>query len=314
MNWLSYSHDQFILADPSDKRILNFIDSSSSSKMEIWGYPDDEGIWMNKGRPGARLAPDKIREFLYKMTPHHPHWGSLRDFGNLSVKNPLKVRHDLALERARTATKAHHSWMSFGGGHDYGYSDAAGFLEGTAQGVVSDLKQKSKPVILNFDAHLDVRPNVAGDNSGTPFYRLLSREDLNFHFFEIGIQDQCNSPAHRKWALERGAKILDLALIRRKGLKASLEESLSQIERQSPLFLSLDMDCFSSIYAPGCSQSWSTGLQVEEFLETFEWLSREFYFQGLGIYEVSPPLDLQHQTSKLAALIAYHFLRLKNGD
>ena len=35
----------------------------------IFGYPDDEGIRLNGGRPGSALAPNLIRQFLYKMTP-----------------------------------------------------------------------------------------------------------------------------------------------------------------------------------------------------------------------------------------------------
>lgn len=35
----------------------------------LLGYPDDEGIRLNGGRPGAQDGPDRIRQFLYRLTP-----------------------------------------------------------------------------------------------------------------------------------------------------------------------------------------------------------------------------------------------------
>ncbi len=68
-------------------------------------------------------------------------------------------------------TKAGRIWISLGGGHDYGYGDGAGFIEGHL------IAGQRRPLILNFDAHLDVRPIDRGFTSGTPFFRIR----LTFH-------------------------------------------------------------------------------------------------------------------------------------
>src|SRR6516162_11827277 len=35
----------------------------------ILGFPQDEGVRRNHGRPGAAQAPDEIRSRLYRLTP-----------------------------------------------------------------------------------------------------------------------------------------------------------------------------------------------------------------------------------------------------
>src|SRR5882724_4090090 len=58
----------------------------------VGGYPDDEGIKNNSGRPGANNGPESIRRFLYRMaqTDSRP----LYDFGDLLIHAPLPVRHE----------------------------------------------------------------------------------------------------------------------------------------------------------------------------------------------------------------------------
>jgi formiminoglutamase len=160
----------------------------------ILGYPDDEGIQRNGGRPGAAQAPDRIRKFLYRMTPSALSGAEtqarLFDLGNLDpAKHDLAKRHEVAQGAAALALAAGHRVLSFGGGHDYGFPDGAAF--------VADCLRTSgpRPLVLNFDAHLDVRPVNKGLTSGTPFFRLLERYP-EIDFAEIGIQAHCNARAH----------------------------------------------------------------------------------------------------------------------
>lgn len=316
--------------DPEDKRlgdfckfleIKNLSDIKAVNKkrtVALWGNPDDQGISMNGGRPGAALAPNQIRKSFYKMTPPFNSENlEIIDFGNLDQSKQLSAKHHEAQAIATAAGQNSISWIALGGGHDYGYPDAAGFLEGLKLKNKSPKKTKSskkeknlKPVIINFDAHLDVRPTNKGHHSGTPFRRLLEKYKNEFIFLEVGIQPQCNSPHHKKWAIEQKTKIIDYFDIQNKGLLKSLKEELKKYKNH-PCFISLDMDVFSSDVAPGCSQSWAYGLEQKEFFESFRWLLNHLDIQAMGIYEVSPPLDHDDRTSKLAALIMYHFLFLR---
>lgn len=296
--------------DPNDIRLGDLSRSvqiqglpRQTKNLCLLGYPDDEGIKLNGGRTGAHQAPDVIRKFFYKMTPPWGHGSKdalcpILDLGNLATSEfELARRHELGKSAIKEILGAGHSFVSFGGGHDYGYPDSAGF-------VSYFLQKKDRPIVINFDAHMDVRPTEHGLNSGTPFYRLLNEFQSEFDFVELGIQPQCNSPAHVDWARSKGAIVIPY----KTGQKYFDQlKSLLAGKTKQPLFISLDIDVFAQGEAPGCSQSWATGLATYEFMQILDWLVQEFKVPGLGIYEVSPPLDQDDRTSKLAALIAYHY-------
>ncbi len=271
------------------------------------GYPDDEGIRLNQGRPGAQLGPDAIRSRLYKTTRsefHKEHF-RLLDLGNIDPSLSLESKHEAGKQACYQVLKEKGKWIGLGGGHDYGYPDGAGFLKANSQST-------RKPLIINFDAHLDVRPTDQGLSSGTPFYRLLTDKQLPpFDFIEVGIQRQCNSLEHIAWAKDKGVKILfleDMLMSGQTALKY-LAEQFSEILVQSnrPTFVSVDIDCFSSSYAMGCSQAWPTGFIPNELLPFLNLLYSRLDVQALGIYEVSPPLDQDEQTVKLASQIIHQF-------
>jgi formiminoglutamase len=147
-----------------------------------------------------------------------------------------------------------------------------------------------------------------GPSSGTPFFRLLN-EHSNFNFFEVGTQPQCNSKKHFEFVQsKKGQVFLFDAPIDK------IKEALSKV-KNTDLFISIDIDYFSSSLAPGCSQSWPIGSQnLIEFLSLLAFLFTNFKVRGVGIYETSPPLDVHDATAKLAACLAHQCLGLKMGS
>lgn len=289
-------------------------------KLAIMGYPDDDGILLNGGRTGAKDAPSRIRQHLYKMTPpallasrfsdDAPAFEVL-DFGDLEcapISNPAEIpqileqRHEAARASVSKLLKRGFKTITLGGGHDYGFPDAAAFCEACPIGA--------RPLVINFDAHLDVRPTDKGFHSGTPFYRLLS-EFPEIDFIELGLQSQCNSASHLNWALDRGTYVSfqEDRLASGESLTQVLHRFLGESALKArPTFLSIDIDGFSSSIAPGASQVWPTGFTAEDFFDAFSWCMRRLDVRGIGIYEVSPKFDIDDRTSRLAALIAHRFM------
>ena len=66
------------------------------------------------------------------------------DLGDLKTETPLPERHAIAQNEIYSLQKQNIRTISFGGGHDYGYSDASGFLK-------AHLGKDVKPIVLNFD-------------------------------------------------------------------------------------------------------------------------------------------------------------------
>lgn len=308
--------------DPNDLRLgdlatigtateLHDLSNAKHPPIAILGYPDDAGIKLNGGRVGASLAPRTIRQYLYKMTPpaflglDSKEHTRIVDLGDLDCAkiDSLGDRHETARKMAGDALNAKARLISFGGGHDYGFSDASAFCEKV-------ISEGEKPLVINFDAHLDVRPTDRGLTSGTPFYRLLEKFN-DIDFVELGLQGQCNSREHLLWAEERGAlcSFEEDRNLEGASLTATLQRFLGDSAiRRRPAFLSIDIDGFSSAIAPGASQSWPTGFQAQDFFDVFSWCLSRLDVKSIGIYEVSPPLDVDDRTSRLAALIAHRFM------
>src|SRR5262245_52579389 len=91
------------------------------------GFPQDEGVRRNGGRPGAAEAPDAIRHWLYRLTPWDGRTGTNLarlpplDLGNLRLRGGLEeTQHDLGrviaalLERGAVP-------VVLGGGHETAY-------------------------------------------------------------------------------------------------------------------------------------------------------------------------------------------------
>lgn len=314
--WISTSTDLFFTRN--DHNDIRWGDLATTANCEtlykdaaigLWGYADDEGIQLNGGRIGARYAPEVIRRFFYRMTPPMGFSKNyLADYGDW--RKGLSLENQIQTIAPRLAQKLMvHPMITLGGGHDYGAVDGAAFLQWHSQ-----TKNLIKPLIINFDAHLDVRSTAKGLNSGTPFSWLIETYPSGFDFLEVGIQKQCSSPHHHQWAKERGASILDLDYIQKVGLTTALRQQLAGTPQSQPCFISLDIDVFSQSLAPGCSQSWDAGLQYTEVIEALRWIAAHKKVQLMGIYEVSPPLDLDHRTAKLAACLVDEFIRLKETD
>ena len=304
----------FSKGDENDPRLGDIVKAvRSPSELSpqdtvILGYPDNEGIQLNGGRLGAEEGPEYIRRHLYKMTPEP--FGSyprVVDMGDLKPEKDIKDSHEAGRNLTGDILKTGASLVGIGGGHDYGYCDGAGFLDSLSEA------DSARPLIVNFDAHLDVRPTDKGYSSGTPFFRLLESEH-DFDFVEIGLQKQCNSQKHFEWFTEKGGKALWLDEIVDQG-KPPLQSMLAFLEpyilKKRPTFLSLDMDAFSSAYAPGCSQVFSTGLAPLDVIPLIKILCARLDVRVCSVYETSPLLDVDDRTSQLAALLIHTYLHSK---
>lgn len=273
--------------DPFDVRlkdkweIISFRNLPSKSKPQavaILSYPDDEGVKLNNGRPGAKEGPSRILHYLGKMVQQKK-TPSLFIVSDVLKNKSLAERHHHAEERVRTLLSKNYRVITLGGGHDYGYPDAAAFLE------------HGRGTVLNMDAHLDMRPVLRGQlNSGTAFYRLMKRFPGR-HLIEWGIQKQCNAPAHLQWAQTHQVKVLHY------------RNSMPEIK--GTVGLSICLDAFAGIR--GVSAPAMVGFSTEDGAKCIERYAPQTSW--LGVYECAPRYDpLNEDSAQFAALLIYRTL------
>jgi formiminoglutamase len=254
------------------------------------GHPHDRGIQIGGGRGGAALGPYSFRKSLSRVADTVPLL-QVFDAGDAHSEHP-----DQDLGRISSLA----SVLTIGGGHDFAYFDVRSFLA-REKPVPSSLR----PLVVNIDAHLDVRlPEPNGPSSGSPFRRLLEDKDFDFELVQVGIQPAVNSLAHFNYCERNGVKVFRRAEV------ADFIPWISTRTKSSdrPCFLSVDLDAFHSGIAPGVSAPSPVGLEWLEFVKLFSALSDGFNIKALGIYELSPGLDRDQQTAKLAAHIAHTWL------
>ncbi|OYZ21774.1 MAG: hypothetical protein B7Y39_08380 [Bdellovibrio sp. 28-41-41] len=291
--------------DPDDLRLGDVVAvepnlDSVKNKFVVVGYPDDRGIQANGGRTGAKDGPNGIRQILYKLAVPVSFQNKLVDVGDFSKPTELANDQVAVLAVLDTLNAHNNRILSLGGGHDWAYCDVSSF-------ITRELKNKQRPLVINIDAHLDVRSDKNGVNSGTPFFKTLEKFPDQFDLVQIGIQPHCNSKKHLDYAKSKSVEVIMKDDVENTGIK-SVMDSLVGTHKQQPVFLSLDIDAITASEAPGCSQSWPGGLTFNSVKYILTQMNRFSSWNHLGIYEVAPSLDVQNITQKSAALAAYEFM------
>ncbi len=288
---------------PDDLRVGHLLGDANSVDADairgavvLLGFPSDEGVRRNLGRPGAAEGPDAIRHWLYRMTPDPRQDGQMRallartyDVGNMRCTGDLSADQARLGEAVAAILSADAFPIVLGGGHEVGF---AHFL---AHAITY------KPVTLfNLDAHLDVRPLREGlGHSGSPFREALEHPSgMAEGYIAVGLEASAVAVSHVMWAKDRGAvlQFLDeMGTARDLGIKAILDAAKGEI------LGSLDVDVVGAESAPGVSAPRACGISSAQFLNCARQLGKHPRLVGLNIAELSPPFDVDGRTARLCA-------------
>ncbi|GAA4238135.1 formimidoylglutamase [Postechiella marina] len=281
---------------------LNKIEKNSCIEFGIIGYSCEEGVKRNQGRIGTKEAPNTIRKSLSKL-PIHFEAKRITDFGNIScLDNDMEACQNGLLKTISLLIKKKVFPIVLGGGHDLAY--------GHFNGIKNALKHKvkNKIGIINFDAHFDLRQIEDRPNSGTPFNQIFldtSKDKQVVNYFVIGIQQQSNTKMLFNIAKENRVQFVPNleCTMSKKHLKNIKKNLKTFINQNDYIYISIDMDGFSSAYAPGVSASSSLGFSPFFFFNILEFILKSNKVISCDIAEVNPVFDADNKTSKLAAKI-----------
>ncbi|NWJ47528.1 MAG: formimidoylglutamase [Chloroflexi bacterium] len=291
--------------DPNDPRFgevtLTKRDSYRAANLVILGCPQDEGVTRNKGRPGARLAPDEIRRCFYKLPIPNSFKLNLFDLGNLIIAPTLEETHALQQSIIEQVLGDGKRLIVLGGGNDISYPDCA---------AVSVVFQEV--MVFNIDAHYDVRADIPR-NSGTPYRQLLEEEYLQpSKFYEIGNQPFSNSAIYHRYLEAKGVNIHALEELKSIGVEKLIRSLLSQ-QTAKAIFWGFDVDAVNVAAAPGVSAPNSLGLSAEEFCAIARIAGQDNRTRLVEFSEVNPLFDLDLRTSRLVATAIYFYLTALNS-
>jgi formiminoglutamase len=277
------------------------LEPGAPARVAIIGFPTDEGVRRNRGRPGAAAAPAEIRRFLARLVPD-PRSGPAfidlvehtRDLGDVPITGTLAHDQDelAKVVAAQLATGAF--VIVLGGGHETAFGHFLGHVR-AERGVA----------ILNWDAHPDVRELKDGlGHSGSPFRQALTHpSELCRGYRVAGLLPHSAAAAHLAFIAERGGRAIwgdDLTAT----AVARLYDQMDQ-----PTMVTFDIDAVDQAQAPGVSAPATGGMSAEL------WLAAAFragacpQVASCDLVELNPNYDRDSQTARLAALTVWEVLR-----
>lgn len=291
LEWLS---EKWVSADA--------VDNNGGLVFGFLGIPFDYAV---SHRPGCRFGPEKILEALNDCSLFCVDKRVSLTSIQLVQYTPVDIVHSFEQSYSNIRQAVANIPQTIRPiilGGDHSISDPA--IRG-----MFDRMPGSKIGIIVFDAHFDSREPILGkEHSGHWMYTLADTIDYR-NTVQIGINAPIYSENYLRTAEEAGVLIITPYDIRRKSWKDSLEKAISHASRGvDGVYISVDIDSIDLAYAPGTSVPNVGGLLAHEILDAVFEIAATAPVLGIDITEVSPPLDRDDMTSKLAAQIVFNFL------
>ncbi|HEY2422050.1 MAG TPA: agmatinase family protein [Neobacillus sp.] len=166
--------------------------------------------------------------------------------------------------------------------------------------------------ILQFDTHFDLRDmSDNGPSNGTPMRNLIESGVVDgVNMYNIGLHGFFNTKDLKKYADEKGVNYITLRNARKKGIEATVEQCLKELESKvDTIYVTVDMDCLDIAYAPGVPASTPGGMTTSELLDGVLAAGRHPKVQAMDIVCLDPLKDTQVQpTVKLGTHVFLTFL------
>ena len=301
-NWKGRKSDQQLCLHEKIK--FDAIETVAENTIAILGYACDEGVKRNQGRVGAAAGPDTIRRQLGKMPNHLDAEVKLVDCGNVECGNSDMEAAQSILEQEVSQLLVHSTFpIIIGGGHDIAY--------GHYNGIRKYIGTNETIGIINFDAHFDLRSNENGNNSGTPFFQIAEDCKDNgsvFNYLCLGIRKNANDKTLFKSANDLGVDYIDNNGFSKEYAKSIVRKLLDFIQKVDHIYVTIDLDGFSSAYAPGVSAPSPMGFRPKIVLDTLEIVIQSKKLISMDIAEMNPKYDIDDQTAKLAASLIHYVI------
>lgn len=268
-------------------------DKISTKDFVLHGFAVDEGVRRNKGRTGAKDAPDIIRKNMANFPVIQSDF-RLLDFGNIDCEDQdLETSQENLAQKISEILKRKGKSIVLGGGHEVTYAHYSGMKKAFPDRKIG---------VINFDAHFDNREpeSGVGASSGTGFWQIAQEGEI--HSLHIGIQKNSNTLKLFDIADNFGMKYIlaeELFYENLNGIYQKIDLLLREVD---VVYLTICMDVFNASIAPGVSASAYNGIFADSvFMRIYRHILKSLKLRALDVAEVNPQFDIQDRTARLAA-------------
>ncbi len=281
-----------ILDDAFDTRIK---DKKYCKGVALTGVPWD---WSTGGDPGARHAPEKIRNFLYKLPDYSGSNGEVackpQDYGDIIIEpRDYKLSMNLIKNASSKLFKENEFTIFLGGDH----SISKPILEG--------LLETSKCIgLVMLDAHFDLRSIKRGTTSGSWLWELYQPNKDRIYTVIIGISEYSNPSYLARRANELGIQYYTVWDVWNRW--SEVLQSIVDLKKAKceAYYVTVDIDHLDVSYAPGVNSPAIPGLTPKESMIILDNAIRNLNPKGIDFVEVVPIKDISNRTVALTAKLA----------
>lgn len=304
-HWSGRKSDQVEYWHQAVEAISNLkLREDNTRKIGILGYSGEEGVIRNQGRIGTIEGPSSIRKMLGTIALHLSENLPILDYGDIfTLDQDMESSHEVISKITHDLLSTNHFPVLLGGGHDLAYAHGRGALK--------YVKEKGEKLgIINLDAHFDLRPLVKGKgHSGSPFFQLAEEFPEDFNYLALGIQRAANPKSLFETAEKLKSRYIVMEDFRLYNWEF-IEEQISWfIDSVDKIYLSIDLDGFSSAFAPGVSAPSPMGFNPQIAFKVFELIVKSKKLISLDVVELNPQFDQDNATARLAARSVEYIVR-----
>ena len=284
--------------------------------VSLIGAPTDVGASVR----GAGMGPDALRVAGLAEALRSQHLDVI-DRGNLAgPPNPWRppqsgIRHlpevvqwnRAVFDAVATDLAMGHVPLLMGGDHCLAI--------GSISAIARQCRQERKNLrVIWLDAHTDVNTegiSPSGNIHGMPVACLLGHgpADLvgwsgeraalgagNLDFIGIRSVDADEKQAIRALGLQ----VFDMRHIDEHGMRNTMTEVLQDVDENTHLHVSFDLDCLDPMEAPGVGTGVRGGPTYREMQLCMEMIADTGRLGSLDVVEINPALDVRNRTAQLA--------------
>ncbi len=251
-------------------------------------------------RPGARFAPNAIREASFGLETYSPYLDrdlddrTIVDLGNIPMyPSKWHIMNDMFNELVGEFNFKNDNiqLLTLGGEHSISYGP-----------IVKYLKDYPGLVLIHLDAHTDFRDGYLEEkySHAAIIRRVYEKFDEKNSLIQYGI---------------RSGQKEEFVFLKEKGfLKSSLSECLAAIEAIEsgrPVYLTLDLDFFDPGFFPGTGTPEAGGEDFHGFMKILKVLKNK-NLVGADVVELSPQIDPTQNSNCFASKVVREVLLTLN--